>query len=168
MIETVTGLFGDSLLGSSAAVFVLSMLPGIGLYIMIPMGVAWGLPLFASAALSILGNLAPAPFVIVFIRRIFTWMRGKSKRLGKIADKFESKAIRRGDKRYRRGEFLGLLIFVAVPIPFVPGTGTFTAAMIAGVLNTRLKTAVPAISIGCVISAMFVVAMIYGILGILQ
>ena len=167
MIESVIYFLGQSIIGSAAAVFVLSMAPGIGLSIMIPMGVYLGLPLPLSALASILGNLAPVPIVIVFINRIFKWMRTKSKFLTTIADKFEEKSKSRGETRYRRGEFLGLLIFVAVPIPFIPGTGAFTAAMIAGVLNTRMKTAIPAIAIGTVISATFVTLATYGLWSLL-
>ncbi|MCL2409492.1 MAG: small multi-drug export protein [Oscillospiraceae bacterium] len=163
MIETVVEFLGQSTAGGAVAVFILSMAPGIGLSIMIPIGVSLGLPLPLAALVCILGNLAPVPIVIIFISRIFKWMRKKSQFLANIADKFEEKSRSRGESRYRRGEFWGLLIFVAVPIPFIPGTGAFTAAMIAGVLNTRMRTAVAAIVIGTVISAMFVTLAVHGL-----
>ena len=163
MIESVLEFFGTTYLGRSMAVFLLSLFPMLGVSITIPLGAYLGLPPVWTAALSISGNLLPVPFIVVFIRRVFGWMRKKSRRLGRIADKFENNATLRGNKRLvRRGEFLGLLIFVALPIPFVPATGAWTGALIAGVLNMRLKRAFPAIGIGVLFGATIMTLVTYG------
>jgi len=165
LIEAVLGffenLFGSQYLGWSAAVFALSLLPGVGgPMTTIPLGAALGLPVLTSAGLCIVGNILPVPFIIIFIRGIFGWMRRNSRRLGSLADKFEEKAKAKG-KRFHRGMFIGLLVFVAIPLP-LPGMGAWTGALIAAIFNIRLRIALPAISIGVSIAAMIATAVTFG------
>ena len=167
MIESVIAFFEAMQYGRHAAVFLLSMFPGIGLSLMIPVGVGLGLPVLTSAGLSILGNTLPVPIIIIFVSKVFGWMRKKSARLGRISDKFEAKAQKYGG-RLQRGEFIGLFIFVAVPIPFIPGTGAWTGALIAGVLGVRLKTAVPAIALGTLVSGFIVAVVTFGFASLLR
>ena len=96
--------------------------------------------------LSVLGNMAPVPVILLFVRRVFDWMKKKSERLGSIARKFEEKAESKKDK-VQKYEFLGLIIFVAIP---APGTGAWTGALIAAMLDMRMKRALPAIFLGVV------------------
>jgi uncharacterized membrane protein len=77
-------------------------------------------------------------------------MRKVSKLLGRIADKFEKKAQGRGEN-FNYGMFIGLLLFVAIPLP-LPGMGAWTGALIAAIFDVRLKIALPAIAIGVVIA----------------
>ena len=165
MVEVVLGffesLFGSHYLGWSAAVLFLSMLPGIGgPMTTIPIGVALGLPILTSAAICWFGNVFPVSFIIIFIRSIFGWMRKRSRRLGAIADKFEKTAIEKG-ARFNRGMFIGLMIFVAIPIP-LPGMGAWTGSLIAAIFNMRLKIAFPAIAIGVFIASLIAMAVTYG------
>ena len=149
--EFLREIVGSSPLGYYAIVFILSLLPAIsGPPIVISIGMALGLPLIPTAITTVVGNIVPVPFIILFIRRIFEWMRSKSKFLGKIADKFEGKAQTRGE-RFQYGMFIGLLLFVAVPLP-LPGMGAWTGALIAAIFDVRLKIAMPAIAIGVIIA----------------
>jgi uncharacterized membrane protein len=142
---------------------MISLMPGVGgPSTTIPLGVfALGLPIPISSIICIFGNILPVPFIIIFIRRIFAWMRKVSKTLGKVADKFENKGISRG-VRLRRGVFIGLMLFVAIPIP-LPGMGAWTGALIAALFDIRLKIALPAISIGVVIASLITVGATYGL-----
>ena len=169
MLESVSGfletLYGDSFFGRYFAIFLLSMLPAIsGPVIAIPFGAALGLPAIPTTLAAILGNVFPVPFVILFIRKIFAWMRKKSAWLGKVADKFENKAKAKGD-RFRRGVFFGLLLFVAVPLP-LPGMGAWTGSLIAAIINIRLKIALPAIGLGVVIASIIAASVTYGIISL--
>jgi len=167
VLDFFENLFGSHYLGWSAAVFLLSMMPGIGgPMTTIPLGTALGLPVATSALICIAGNLFPVPFVIIFIRRIFRWMRRKSVRLGKIADRFEKKAKEKG-ARFHRGMFIGLLVFVAIPIP-LPGMGAWTGALIAGVSNIRIKIALPAIGIGVVIATLITSSVTIGLISLIR
>ena len=75
---------------------LVSMLPIIELRGGLPFGVALGLPYHLAFPAAVLGNCIPAPFIIVFIRRIFLWMRRNLPRLSGMVDKLEKKAHLKG------------------------------------------------------------------------
>ncbi len=145
-------------LGKMLITFVVSMLPLIELRGAIPIGVAMGLRPVVALVISIVGNILPIPFIVLFIRRIFEWMQKKSPRLARIADKLEAKALSKRNTLYK-GEIIGLFLFVAIPLP---GTGAWTGALIAAVLNIRLRVALPAIIAGVLTAGAIVFAITYG------
>ena len=164
--EFLENLFGTSDFGRYIMIFLLSMLPAIsGPSIAIPFGAALGLPAFPNALAAIAGNILPVPFIIIFIRKIFGLMRKISVRLGKLADKFENKAKAK-DKVFRRGAFIGLMLFVAVPLP-LPGMGAWTGALIAAIFDVRLKIALPAIGLGVIISGLITASVTYGFISLI-
>jgi len=167
MLGFFENLFGSQYLGWSAAIFFLSMLPGIGgPMTTIPLGAALGLPVLSSAMICIVGNILPVPFIVVFIRSVFGFMRRKSRRLGAFVDKFEKKAKAKG-ARFHRGMFIGLLVFVAIPLP-LPGMGAWTGALIAALFNIRLRIALPAIGIGILISALIATSVTFGFISLVR
>ena len=152
-------LFGTSYFAKCIITFIVAMLPIIELRGAIPIGVGiLGLPVHVTALISLVGNMVPVPFVIIFIRRVFGWMRKKSLLLGAFADMLENKAKTTGEGLYR-GELIGLIIFVAIPLP---GTGAWAGALIAAILNRRLRAALPAIGVGVVIAGILVSGIAYG------
>ena len=159
ILDLLNSIFGASYFARCLITFLISMLPIVELRGAIPIGVGiLGLPIHTAAIISLIGNMVPAPFIIIFIRKIFGWMRKKSRRLGAFADRFEKKAKSKGEKLYRR-ELIGLMIFVAIPLP---GTGAWTGSLIAALLDIRLKTALPAIAAGVLIAAILVTGITYG------
>jgi uncharacterized membrane protein len=144
--------------GKLAITFLISLTPVLELRVAIPAGVTLGLSVLTSAAVSVAGNIIPIPFIILFIRRILAWMRRRSSRLARLAASLEKKAGSKGDILYK-GTVLGLLIFVAIPLP---GTGAWTGALIAALLNIRLRVALPAIAAGVVIAGVLVSGLTYG------
>ena len=102
--------------------FLISMVPVLELRGAIPIGVAHGLDYRIAIAVSILGNLVPVPFIVLFIRKIFAWLRTKSERLNGFVTRMEQRALKKSDT-VRRARFWGLFIFVAIPLP---GTGAWT------------------------------------------
>ena len=138
---------------------IISMLPIVELRGAIPVGAGiLGLPVHIAAIVSLIGNMIPIPLIIIFIRKIFGWMRKKNRRLSVLADRLEEKAKSKGAKLYR-GELIGLMIFVAIPLP---GTGAWSGALIAAILDIRLKAALPAIAAGVVIACILVAGLTYG------
>ena len=109
----------DTTEGKCLFTTLVSMIPIIELRGGIPFGVALGLPYWLAFPAAVIGNVIPAPFIIVYIRRIFAWMRRHLPRLNSMVDKLEEKAHLKGQK-VRRYQYLGLWIFVAIPLP---GTG---------------------------------------------
>ena len=134
--------------------FLIAMVPVLELRGAIPAGIAAGLPPAAAAAAAILGNLVPIPFLILLLRRIFDWLRKSS------WDWLERRAHLKGRivKKYRT---IGLIILVAIPLP---GTGAWTGALVADVLDLRLRTAFPAIALGVLIAGIITTAVTCGVI----
>ncbi len=129
-------------------VFAISMVPIIELRGALPVGIALGLPPLLAYALCVVGNMLPVPVILLFVRRVFGWMKKKSKRLGRIAEKLERKAQGKKDQVLKY-EWFGLMIFVGIPLP---GTGAWTGALIAAMMDMRLKRAFPSILLGVMIA----------------
>ncbi len=151
--------FFSTYLGKIISTFLISMVPVIELRGAIPSGIALGLDAWTVALLAIVGNMLPIPFIILFIRKIFAWMRTKNEYLNRIVCKMEAKADKHKDK-ITRYEFWGLCLFVAIPLP---GTGAWTGALVAAMLDMRLKNAIPAIFLGVVIAAIVVTLLSSGV-----
>lgn len=158
MIDWLTGTD----IGKMVATFFISMIPVGELRAGLPYGIAQGLeyPLALMAAL--LGNMVPVPFIIVYIKRIFEWMRKYMPRLNALVTKLENRAHLKGETVEKYGHW-GLLIFVAIPLP---GTGAWTGALIAALLNIRTAKAVPVILIGVCIAAAIMTLITYGVIHI--
>ena len=152
-------MFLDTFLGKVISTFFISMMPIVELRGGIPFGVACGLSVAEACTAAITGNLLPIPFVILFIRKIFDWLRSKSEWLNVRVSKFEEHTLNKAD-RVRRYSFWGLFIFVAIPLP---GTGAWTGALIAALLGIRLKTALPAITLGVFSAAFIMTCLTYGV-----
>ncbi len=149
-------------LGRAVITFVVSLLPIVELRGAIPIGVGLGLHPVAAMLISIVGNMVPVPFIILFIRRVFEWMRGKSPKLASVVEKMEAKAYAKREL-IRKWELLGLFVLVAVPLP---GTGAWTGALAAAFLNLRLREAIPAIFIGVCIAAAIMTGITFGVIHI--
>ena len=158
MFQWLTG----TVIGKMCATFFISMLPVVELRFGLPYGIALGLeyPLALMAAL--LGNMIPVPFIIVYIKRIFEWMRKHMARMNALVTKIENRAHLKGETVEKYGHW-GLLLFVAIPLP---GTGAWTGALIAALLNIRTSKAVPVILIGVCIAAAIMTLITYGVIHI--
>ena len=148
--------------GQCLSTFLLSMVPVIELRGGLPYGITLGLNYPTALIMAVLGNMAPVPFIIVFIRRVFAWLRHRSSLLERIVSGLERKAHLKG-RTVQKYSTLGLLILVAIPLP---GTGAWTGAMVAAFLDIRLKRAVPAIFLGVCIAAAIMTVLTFGVLGI--
>ena len=127
-------------------VALFAMLPVVELRGAVPIGLGLGLPHIPVLVVSILANMIPVPFIILGIRHVFRWLRRHAPNLERLVSKLEARAAQKADL-VRKYELLGLYILVAIPLP---GTGAWTGALVAAVLNLRLKTAFPAIFAGVV------------------
>ena len=150
-------------LGKFIATFFISMVPVIELRGGLPYGIGFGLdyPLALTAAIP--GNMLPVPFIIAYISRIFIWLRGKHKKLDDFVTKMERRAHLKGQKVEKYGPLM-LLIFVGIPLP---GTGAWTGALIAALLNMRMKQALPCIFLGVLMAAAIITALTFGVIHII-
>lgn len=134
------------------------MIPVIELRGAIPIAVANGLDYRVAIAVSIIGNIIPVPFIIIFIRKIFAFLRKISSKLDMLVTKLEKRAEKKSDV-VQKYAFWGLFILVAIPLP---GTGAWTGALVAAMLDMRLKKALPAIALGVVAAGAIVAFVTYG------
>ncbi len=140
------------------AVTLVSMLPILELRAGIPFARVLNLPLAEALLFSVIGNIIPIPFILLFITKIFDFLR-PTKTLGGLIRKLENRAMNRSDK-IARAEFWGLVAFVGIPLP---GTGGWTGALIAALLKIDLKKASAAILLGIAIAATIMSLISYGI-----
>lgn len=147
--------------GKIIATMLMSMVPIVELRGGIPFGVALGLSPGVSMISAIIGNIIPIPFIILFIKKIFRWMR-RFAPLEKVVEYFEAKAANKSDRVTKYKKF-GLCLFVAIPLP---GTGAWMGALIAAILDMKLKDSFPVILLGIIIASVLVTGITYGFVSI--
>ena len=151
LTETVFGKFLQAL--------VISMVPIAELRVGLPFAIASGLPFPLAFLASVLGNMLPVPFIIIFIKKVFSWLRMHWPRMNSFVTKMEQRAESKRETIDRYGPW-GLLLFVAIP---APGTGAWTGALIAALMNMKLRQAVPIIFVGVCIAGFLVAGITYGV-----
>ena len=142
------------------AVFIISMIPilelrgGLLAASLLKISAAKALPI------CIVGNIIPIPFILLFIRQIFKLMK-KTKIFHGLIERLEKRAMGKSDQ-IKRYEFLGLLLFVGVPLP---GTGAWTGSLIASLLEVDIKKSSVAIFCGLIMATVIMYVVSYGIVG---
>jgi len=108
--------------------------------------------------LVIIGNMLPIPFILLFFPHVEKWLRNFES-WSRLMDWFFDKTRKRADAKIRRYEHLGLLVFVAIPLPF---TGAWTGSLIAYLFNLKFGRSIVTIFVGALIatSIMTVVTLI--------
>lgn len=143
-------------------ILVISMLPIVELRGAIPVGVGMGIDVLPNFSLSVVGNLVPIPFLIIFggkVLRYFASFEKFGKPFRKILQIGEEKVAKMSTKA-RTALFWGLFTFVAIPLP---GTGGWTGALIAITLGLEFKKAFPPIALGVVTAGVIVSLASYGL-----
>ncbi len=142
--------------------FIVSMLPILELRGGLIAAKLMEIEFFKAFAICFIGNMLPIPFILLFIRKIFNWLK-KIPSVEKVIVKLEARSIRKADKveKYR---LWGLLLFVGIPLP---GTGAWTGALIADLLDIRIKHSLPVIAAGVLIAGIIISILSYGLLGLL-
>ena len=148
----------DTVFGKLLLTFGTAMVPVIELRGAIPVGVAAGLPPAVACVTAILGNLVPVPFIMLLVRRIFDWLRDTRFFGPKIA--WLERRVHLKGRLVRKYRLLGLVILVGIPLP---GTGAWTGALVAALLDIRLRTALPAILLGLLIAGGITTAVTLGV-----
>ena len=150
MLDSLSLWLHETPLGETLLTMLISMLPVVELRGGLPAGVAMGLPIPVAFAASLVGNMIPVPF---------QWVRIHIPKLEGFISHLEARAEAKSADVLRYQTW-GLLIFVAIPLP---GTGAWTGALIAAVLNMRLKRAVPVIFLGVVIAGCIITLLTHGV-----
>ncbi len=143
-------------------VFIISMIPILELRGGLIVSSLLQVPITTAIPLCIIGNIIPIPFILLFIKQIFKWLKNIKVFRGLI-EKLENRAMSKSDS-IRKYEFWGLVLFVGIPLP---GTGAWTGSLIAALLEIDLKKAVLAELLGIVIATVIMSIVSYGLLGAL-
>ena len=147
--------------------FFISMFPIVELRGAIPFAAAIDtiprITFLEALPIAVIGNILPVPFIIIFFNFFFKVFRNV-KYIGPIFNKVHDKALKHADK-IQRYAYWGLFIFVAIPCP---GTGAWTGAVIASVLEMKLRKALPVISLGVVTSGLIMGIISYGLLDLIK
>ncbi|CAH9115268.1 unnamed protein product [Cuscuta europaea] len=135
-----------------AVVFALATLPVLELRGAIPVGYWLQLKPFSLTVLSVLGNMVPVPFIVLYLKRLATFLAGKNESATQFLEMFFDWAKKKAGPVVEF-QWLGLMLFVAVPFP---GTGAWTGAIIASVLEMPFWSAVSANFVGVVLAGLLV------------
>ena len=149
MTDALISFFTDTLAGlpKELIVFIISMVPILELRGGIVAASLLGVSITKAIPICIIGNIIPIPFIMMFIKPIFEKMK-KMKLFKGLVEKIEKKSLEKSDK-IQKYEFLGLLLFVGIPLP---GTGAWTGSLIAVLLDIKPKRAVLPIFLGLLLA----------------
>lgn len=159
MTETIADLL--NFISKEFTVIFTAMLPVIEVRGAIPVGIALGMTPIHATILAFLGSVIPVPFILLTIRPIFAYLR-KTKTFKKLITKLTNNSMRKSSDIKKYG-YLGLFIFVAIPLP---GTGVWSGSLIASLLNLRIKYAFPAIVLGNLIASIAIMILSFGVVSI--
>ncbi len=158
--DYLVGLF-QGRIPEELIIFIISMFPILELRGGMIAAKLLGVELLKAFVICYIGNIIPIPFILLFIRKIFEFLK-RFKYTKKLVEKLESSSMRKSEK-VKKGSKWGLLTFVAIPLP---GTGGWTGALIAALLDMRIKTSFPIIALGVLIANFIMSAFSYGLLGL--
>ena len=159
IVQWFTANFGPYV-SKEALIFIISLFPILELRGGLLAASLLKVNYLTALPLCVIGNILPIPFILLFIRKIFGWMK-KSRVLRPLVEKLENRAMGRSDQ-IQNYEFLGLLLFVGIPLP---GTGAWTGALIASLLQIDIKKSSVAILAGIALAAVIMSIVSYGVLG---
>ena len=151
----------DTIIGKMTVTFLISMLPVVELRGGLPYGqLVLGLDYPLALLAAIIGNLFPIPFIILFIKNIFSILRAKFKKMDGFITRIEDRAHLKSEDVKKYGA-IGLCLLVAIPLP---GTGAWTGALVAALMGLDLKRAMPSIVIGVLIAAAIMTGVTFGVI----
>lgn len=159
IVDSLVTLFGTTI-PKELTVFVISLMPILELRGGLIAARLLEMNVWSAFFFCFIGNMLPMPFILLFIRKIFDLMR-KWKYTVKVVAKMEAKAEKHRGTIEKYG-FWGLLILVAVPLP---GTGGWTGALVAALMDIRMRRALPAITLGVLIAGFIVGGISFGLFG---
>lgn len=105
--------------------------------------------------LALLGNILPIPFVLIFFKYIEKFLR-KFIFWANIMNKIFDRTRKKANKKIERYETLGLLLFVAIPLPF---TGAWTGSLIAYLFDLNFYKSLIVILLGIIISGSIMIVL---------
>ena len=159
-------------------VFIISMLPIIELRGSIPVGAGVGLPFYLNYILSVVGNMLPVPFILLFIPKLLDFLerfrifKPMVSWLKRRAEKNKSRVLVDGDggdgtdrPKMSKRVFFALTLFVAIPLP---GTGAWTGSLVASLFRLPKRYSLLAAFLGVLLSGIVMTLASYGVVEFLK
>ena len=143
-----------------AVIFIISMIPILELRGGLLAASLLEVPALSAIPLCIVGNIIPIPFILLFIRQIFKLLK-KSRLFRRLIQKLEDRAMKKSDQ-IKKYEFWGLMLFVGIPLP---GTGAWTGALIASLLEIDIRKSSLAIFGGILMATVIMYLFSYVLVG---
>ncbi len=162
-MEALATWFANTLgqhISAQLVIFIVSLLPILECRGGLIVASLLKVNMWQAIPICVLGNVLPIPFILLFIRKIFAWMK-QFKAFRPLIEKMEKRAMNKSDGM-KNGEFLGLLLFVGVPLP---GTGAWTGSLVASLLEIDIKKATLACFLGVLLATVLMSIFSYGLLG---
>ena len=142
-------------LSAEVIVVILSVLPVIELRGALPVAInLFHLPWYEALYLAIIGNMLPVPFLLLFFGSIAKVI-GRTRTGKKLVD-WIFKRTRRHIGAIGKYDRIGLMLFIAIP---VPGTGAWTGSIAAVLCGLRFKHALLSSICGVTISGAIVASL---------
>ncbi len=159
LVETFSSLTNLKY-GRELIVFIISLMPILELRGGLIAAALLNLNIVRAFIVCFIGNIIPIPFILWLITPIFSYLK-KTKLFSGFVNKLEKKAMGKKDQ-IERLEYIGLLLFVGIPLP---GTGAWTGCLIAALLNMEKKKAMLYAILGVILAGIIMLVFSYGILG---
>lgn len=157
IVHSIVEMFGDTA-AREVIVFIISMIPILELRGSILAAYIMDMDFLPSYIISVIGNIVPIPFILLFIEKIFEWL--KRTKLKGFVEKLENRALSKSEQITKYGKY-GLFLFVAIPLP---GTGAWTGALIASLLKFKKKQAMLWIFLGVITAGLVMSLISFGLL----
>lgn len=146
----------NSSLPEQLIVLIIAALPVVELRGAIPVAMnIFHMPWYQSLILSLIGNLLPVPFLLLFYDVLSSTL--SKVKIGRIFIGWVHKRINRQMEIIEKYKHVGIIILVAVPFPV---TGAWTASIVAHFLGIRFKNAFLDITIGVIGAGAIVTALV--------
>lgn len=126
----------------------------------IPIGISLGLSPIHSTIISILGNIAIVPLLLLILNPVMNYFE-KTYLFSKTIGWVKRRTLAKTKKTISKYKLLGLFILAAIPLP---GTGAWTASIAASLLKIKFKDALLAIGAGVIVAGAIVYSLSYALL----
>ena len=161
MTNALAAWFANNLghiMPAELVIFIVSLFPILECRGGLIVAALLGVNLWTAVPICVIGNLLPVPFILLLLKTVLRWM--KKTPLHGLAEKIEDRGQEKSEGM-RHGEFLGLLLFVGVPLP---GTGAWTGSLIATILDMDRRKAVIPILLGVLMATVIMTVFSYAFL----
>lgn len=146
-------------ISKEAIVFIISLMPILELRGGLIAASLLNVEYFRALIICIIGNILPIPFILLFMEKILIWLNS-FKPTKKISNMLKNK-VEKNKTNIEKYGYVGLILFVGIPLP---GTGAWTGALIAAIMQLDFKKSLICIFIGILLASIIMSILTYGLL----